>query len=41
MQKAVAELNTAAKSGNLETIKIAFGEAGKSCKACHDNYRKK
>jgi cytochrome c556 len=41
MQKAVAELNTAAKSGDLETIKKAFGEAGKSCKACHDNYRKK
>ena len=31
----------AAKSGDLETIKKAFGEAGKSCKACHDNYRKK
>jgi cytochrome c556 len=41
MQKAVAELNTAAKSGDLETIKKAFGEAAKSCKACHDNYRKK
>ena len=41
MQKAVAELNTAAKAGDLETIKKAFGEAGKSCKACHDNYRKK
>ena len=21
-------------------IKAAFGEAGKSCKACHDNFRK-
>jgi cytochrome c556 len=41
MQKAVADLNVAAKSGDLETIKKAFGEAGKSCKACHDNYRKK
>jgi cytochrome c556 len=41
MQKAVADLNTAAKSGDLDSIKKAFGEAGKSCKACHDNYRKK
>jgi cytochrome c556 len=41
MQKAVAELNTAAKGGDLETIKKAFGAAGQSCKACHDNYRKK
>ena len=41
MQKAVADLNTAAKSGDLDMIKKAFGEAGKSCKACHDNYRKK
>ncbi len=41
MEKAVAELNTAAKSGNLESIKKAFGAAGQSCKACHDNYRKK
>lgn len=41
MQKAVAELNTAAKGGDLETIKKAFGTTGQSCKACHDNYRKK
>jgi cytochrome c556 len=41
MEKAIAELNTAAKSGNLESIKKAFGAAGQSCKACHDNYRKK
>jgi hypothetical protein len=41
MQKAVMELNTAAKGGDLETIKKAFGAAGQSCKACHDNYRKK
>ncbi len=41
IEKAIAELNTAAKSGNLESIKKAFGAAGQSCKACHDNYRKK
>lgn len=41
MQKALADLNVAAKSGDLERIKKSFGEAGQSCKACHDNYRKK
>ncbi len=41
MQKAVADLNTAAQSGNLESIKKAFAAAGQTCKACHDNYRKK
>ena len=39
--QAAAELNTAAKSGNLEAIKKTFGAAGQTCKACHDNYRKK
>jgi cytochrome c556 len=41
MQKAVMELNTAAKGGDLDTIKRAFGAVGQSCKACHDNYQKK
>lgn len=36
---AVDELNTAAQSGNLEQIKAAFGNAGASCKSCHDAYR--
>lgn len=40
MQEEVAKLNVAAKSGNLDQIKVAFGAAGQSCKACHDNYRK-
>jgi cytochrome c556 len=40
MQEEVAKLNVAAKSGNLDQIKAAFGGAGQSCKACHDNYRK-
>lgn len=40
MQEDVAKLNVAAKTGNLDQIKAAFGEAGKSCKSCHDNYRK-
>ena len=40
MQEEVAKLNVAAKSGNLDQIKVAFGAAGQSCKACHDNFRK-
>ena len=40
MQDAMAKLNVAAKGGNLDAIKAAVGETGKSCKACHDNYRK-
>ena len=40
MQEEMAKLNVAAKSGNLDAIKAAAGETGKSCKACHDVYRK-
>ncbi|ACB35791.1 cytochrome c prime [Leptothrix cholodnii SP-6] len=40
MQEAITALNAAAKTGNLDQIKVAFGEAGKTCKGCHDNYRK-
>ena len=41
MQAQMAKLDAAAKSGNLDAIKVAFGETGKACKACHDNYREK
>ncbi|EGV37953.1 cytochrome c, class II [Neisseria weaveri LMG 5135] len=37
---AVEKLNTAAQSGNLEDIKVAYGEVGASCKACHDTFRR-
>ena len=40
MQEEIAKLNVAAKAGNLDALKAAFGEAGKTCKACHDSYRK-
>jgi cytochrome c556 len=40
MQEETAKLATAAKGGNLDAIKAAFGEAGKTCKGCHDSYRK-
>jgi cytochrome c556 len=41
MQLAVVDLNKAAQSGDLESIKKAFGTAGASCKNCHDDFRKK
>ncbi len=41
MQGEVAKLNAAAKAGNVDQVKAAVGDVGKSCKACHDNYREK
>lgn len=41
--KMVAEmtkLNTAAKVGNIDALKVAFGPAAATCKACHDAFRK-
>jgi cytochrome c556 len=32
-------LEVAAKSGNLDQIKAAFGTYAGNCKACHDEYR--
>ncbi len=40
LQAEVAKLNTAAKAGNLDALKAAFGPAAASCKACHDNFRR-
>lgn len=34
-----AKLAAAAKTGNLDTLKTAFGATAGTCKACHDNYR--
>lgn len=39
MQDEVAKLATASKANNLDTLKAAFGEVGKTCKGCHDDYR--
>ena len=41
MQAEAAKLSAAAKSGNLDQVKAAFGGLGKSCKACHDDFRAK
>jgi cytochrome c556 len=40
MQAEMVKLNMAAKAGNLDALKAAFGPAAASCKACHDNFRK-
>lgn len=39
-QAETLKLQAAAKTGNLDAIKTAFGATGASCKACHDNFRK-
>ena len=41
MQLAVVDLNKAAQSGDLESIKKAFSTAGAACKNCHDDFKKK
>ena len=41
MMGEAAKLEIAAKSGNLDTIKAAFGAVGGSCKACHDSFQAK
>jgi cytochrome c556 len=40
MQAEVSKLAAAAKTGNLDAVKTAFGAAGQTCKACHDDFRK-
>ena len=41
MQTEVVKLNAAAKTGNLDNLKTAFGPAANSCKSCHDSFRNK
>jgi len=41
MQDQVVKLDAAAKTGNLDLIKAAFGDTAKTCKSCHDNFREK
>lgn len=42
MQTAVlGKLVPAAKSGDLEQLKATFGPAAQSCKACHDDFRRR
>jgi cytochrome c556 len=39
MHAELGKLDAAVKAGNLDAIKAAFGPAGGSCKACHDDFR--
>ena len=40
MMQEMDKLSVAAKSGDLNAIKAQFGETAKTCKGCHDAYRK-
>ena len=40
MQAELIKLDVAAKAGNLDALKTAFGPAAATCKGCHDNFRK-
>jgi cytochrome c556 len=39
MMAEVVKLNAAAKTGNLDQLKAAFGAAAGTCKSCHDTFR--
>jgi cytochrome c556 len=39
MQRELAKLNEVAAGGDQAAIKKQFGEAGKTCKGCHDDYK--
>lgn len=39
MQDEMAKLVAAARSNNADQLKAAFGAAGGTCKACHDDFR--
>ena len=41
MQAETVKLAAAAKTGDLDKLKAAFGPAAASCKACHDDFRRK
>jgi cytochrome c556 len=41
MMAETTKLAAAAKTGNADTLKAAFGATSASCKACHDNYQAK
>ena len=40
MQSEMAKLASVARDGDANALKAQFGEVGKTCKACHDDYRK-
>ncbi len=40
LEAETAQLAQAAQTGNLDAIKTQFWETAKSCKSCHDDFRK-
>ena len=41
LEAETVKLAAAAKTGNLDNLKTAFGAAAGTCKACHDSFRAK
>ena len=41
MESEMNKLASVTRTGDLSAIKVQFGETGKACKACHDDFRKK
>ena len=41
LQAESVKLATAAKAGNVDALKTAFGPAAGTCKGCHDDFRAK
>lgn len=41
MQAELTKLSVAAKTGNLDAIKVAANAAGGTCKTCHDDFKAK
>lgn len=39
LMEKTAALAAAAKTGDMDQIRPAFGEVGKTCKGCHDNFK--
>jgi cytochrome c556 len=39
LQEEAVKLAAAAKTGNADAVKTAFGATGAACKACHDDFR--
>lgn len=41
LEAETVKLVAAAKTGNLDNLKAAFGPAAQTCKACHDDFRRR
>ncbi len=41
IQRRGAEVDSAANAGDADAVKTAFGDVGKACKGCHEQFREK